>query len=149
MYAGQETTVRIGHWMKDWFQTGKGVCQSCILSPCLLQADVKNWLIWKDPDGGKDWSQEEKGTSEAKLVWMASLTWWTWVWVNSKSWWWTGKSGVLQSIGVANNRTRLSNLTELNFRWIPGISPMSILIRIPRKPSFVFSSCVMYVIRRG
>ena len=31
--------------------------------------------------------------------WIASLTWWTWVWVSSRSWWWTGKPGVLQSTG--------------------------------------------------
>ena len=31
--------------------------------------------------------------------WVASLTWWTWVWVNSGSWWWTGRPGVLQSMG--------------------------------------------------
>ena len=31
--------------------------------------------------------------------WMASPTWWTWVWVNSRSWWWTGRPGVLQSMG--------------------------------------------------
>ena len=31
-------------------------------------------------------------------AWMASLTWWTWVWVSSGSWWWTGKLGVLQCI---------------------------------------------------
>ena len=32
--------------------------------------------------------------------WMASLTQWTWVWVNSRSWWWTGRPGVLQSLGL-------------------------------------------------
>ena len=32
--------------------------------------------------------------------WMASLTWWTWVWVNSMSWWWAGRTGVLQSVGL-------------------------------------------------
>ena len=31
--------------------------------------------------------------------WMASLTWWTWVWASSGSWWWTGRPGVLQSMG--------------------------------------------------
>ena len=36
MYAGQEATVRTGHGTKDWFQTGKGVHQGCILSPCLF-----------------------------------------------------------------------------------------------------------------
>ena len=34
--AGQETTVRTGHGTTDWFQIGKGVCQDCILSPCLF-----------------------------------------------------------------------------------------------------------------
>ena len=34
----------------------------------LTQPDVKNWLIWKDPDAGKDWRQEEKGTIEDKMV---------------------------------------------------------------------------------
>ena len=36
LYAGQEGTVRTGHGRTDWFQIGKGVCQGCILSPCLF-----------------------------------------------------------------------------------------------------------------
>ena len=36
LYAGQEATVRTGHGITDWFQIGKGVCQGCILSPCLF-----------------------------------------------------------------------------------------------------------------
>ena len=36
LYAGQEAAVRTGHGTKDWFQIGKGVCQGCILSPCLF-----------------------------------------------------------------------------------------------------------------
>ena len=36
LYAGQKATVRTGHGTTDWFQVGKGVCQGCILSPCLL-----------------------------------------------------------------------------------------------------------------
>ena len=36
LYAGQEATVRTGHGTPDWFQIGKGVCQACILSPCLF-----------------------------------------------------------------------------------------------------------------
>ena len=36
LYAGQEATVRTGHGTSDWFQIGKGVCQGCILSPCLM-----------------------------------------------------------------------------------------------------------------
>ena len=36
LHAGQEATVRTGHGTMDWFQIGKGVCQGCILSPCLF-----------------------------------------------------------------------------------------------------------------
>ena len=36
LYAGQEATVRTGHGTTDWFQIAKGVCQGCILSPCLF-----------------------------------------------------------------------------------------------------------------
>ena len=36
LYAGQKATVRIGHGTTDWFQIGKGICQGCILSPCLF-----------------------------------------------------------------------------------------------------------------
>ena len=37
-------------------------------APILWPPDAKNWLIWKDPDAGKDWSQEEKGTTEDEIV---------------------------------------------------------------------------------
>ena len=36
LYAGQETTIRTEHGKTEWFQIGKGVCQGCILSPCLF-----------------------------------------------------------------------------------------------------------------
>ena len=36
MYAGQKATIRTGHGTTDWFQMGKGLCQVCILSPCLF-----------------------------------------------------------------------------------------------------------------
>ena len=53
--------------------------------------------------------------------WMASLTQWTWVWVNSGSWWWTGKPGELWFMGSKNQ----TQLTELNYH---------------------FSGCVVYLI---
>ena len=37
-------------------------------TPILWPPDVKSWLIWKDPDVGKDWRQEEKGTTEGEMV---------------------------------------------------------------------------------
>ena len=48
--------------------------------------------------------------------WMASLTWWTWVWVNSGSWWWTGRPGMLRFLGL--QRVRHDWATELN--WTDG-----------------------------
>jgi len=41
LYAGQESTVRNGHGKTDWFQIGKGVCQGCLLSPCLFNLYAK------------------------------------------------------------------------------------------------------------
>ena len=41
LHAGQEATVRTGHRTTDWFQIGKGVCQGCILSPCLFNLYAK------------------------------------------------------------------------------------------------------------
>ena len=71
------------------------------LWPILWPPDVKSWLIGKDPDAGKDWKQEEKGTTEDREWdgWMASLTQWTWVWANCGRQWRTEKPGVLQSTG--------------------------------------------------
>ena len=50
LYAGQEATVRTGHGTTDWFQIGKGVCQGCILSPCLfnLYAEYIMRNAWLD-----------------------------------------------------------------------------------------------------
>ena len=70
-------------------------------TPILWPPDVKNWLIGKDPDAGKDWRLKEKGTTDG---WMASLTQWTWVWVVFWSWWWAGKP-----------RVRHDWVTELNW----------------------------------
>ena len=41
LYAGQEASVKTGHGTTDWFQIGKGVCQGCILSPCLFHLYVE------------------------------------------------------------------------------------------------------------
>ena len=46
--------------------------------------------------------------------WMASPTWWTWVWASSGSWWWTGKPGVLQS--MESQRVRHDWATDLNWK---------------------------------
>ena len=66
-------------------------------APILWPSNVKSWLIGKDPDARKNWRQD--GLKRGWDGWMASQTLWTWVWVNSGSWWWTERPGVLQSMG--------------------------------------------------
>ena len=84
-------------------------------APILWPPDVESWLIGKDPDAGKDWRQEEKGTTEDEILQMASSTQWTWVWANSGRQWRTRKPGVLQSLG-SQSQTLLSNWTR---RFLP------------------------------
>ena len=54
LYAGQEATVRTGHGTTEWFQIRKGVCQGCILSPCLFSfyAEYINRNPWLDEAQG-------------------------------------------------------------------------------------------------
>ena len=84
-------------------------------APVLWPPDVKNWLIGIDPDAGKDWRWEEKGTTEDEMVgWYASLTWWTWVWARPGSWWWTDREAWHAAVhGVAKSQIWLSDWTEL------------------------------------
>ena len=57
-----------------------------------------------------------------RMRWLdASPTQWTWVWVNSGSWWWTGRPGVLRFMG-SQSQTRLSDWTELNLDFVPKAS---------------------------
>ena len=81
-------------------------------TPVLWTPRVKGWLIGKDSDAGRDWGQEEKGTTGWD-GWMASLTRWTWVWVNSGGWWWTGRCGVLRFMG--SQRVGHDWVTEMNW----------------------------------
>ena len=78
------------------------------VTPILWWPDVKrNWCWERLKAGGEGDDRRWDG-------WMTSLTRWTWVWVNSRSWWWTGRSGMLQSMG--SQRVRHDWAIELN--WI-------------------------------
>ena len=66
-------------------------------------------LMWRtDPDAGKYWRQEKRMTEDEMVGWYHQ---WTCVWVNSGSWWWTGRPSVLQSMG--SQRVRRNWVTEL------------------------------------
>ena len=78
--------------------------------------DLTHWKrIWC-------WERLKAGREGGYRGWdgcTASLTQWTWVWASFRSWWWTGKPGVLQSMGL-QSWTRLSNWTENIHKGFPG-----------------------------
>jgi len=77
----------------SWIFIGRTDAKAPILWPPDLRTDSseKNLMLGKI-EGRRRRGQRWDG-------WMSSLTQWTWVWVNSRSWWWTGKPGMLQSMG--------------------------------------------------
>ena len=84
-------------------------------TPVFWPPDVKSWLIWKDPDAGKYWGQEEKGTTEDEMAGWHH-------WLDGRESQWTLGVGDEQEAwhaaihGVSKSRTRLSDWTELNSR---------------------------------
>ena len=95
---------------QPWIFIGRTDAETSILWP----PDGKNWLIGKDPDAGNDIRSQIEGDDRGWHGWMALPTWWTWVWVSSSSWWWTGKPGVLQSLGLQ----RAGHDEQLNWIYI-------------------------------
>ena len=99
---------------QSWIFIGKTDAEA--EAPIIYPPDVKNWLIGKDPNAGKDWRKAGgEGDDRGWDGWMASPTQWTWVWVISGNWWWTGRPGVLQPLGL-QSRTWLSEWTELTIK---------------------------------
>ena len=99
-------------------------------TPILWPPDAKNWLTGKDPDAGKDWRQEEKGTTEEMVGWHY---WFNGrVWASSRSWWWTGRPGVQQSMRLQRVRPdwateQQSPLTEL-YPWTRYTASLKLII---------------------
>ena len=78
---------------QSWIFIGRTDAEAGTLK--LWPPAVNNWLIRKDPDTGKRLKAGGEGDSTGWDGCMASPTQWTWVWVNSGSWWCTGRPGVL------------------------------------------------------
>ena len=115
---------------QSWIFTGRTDAKA--ETPVLWPPDVKNWLIWKDLDAGKDWRWEEKGTTEDGLV----------GWLNGHEFEWTpgvgnGQGGWRAAVHeVVKSGTQLSNWTfnykeYINTLWVQNPNVIDKL-----KPSF-------------
>ena len=82
-------------------------------APIRWPPDAKTWLTGKRPWCGERLKAGGEGDDRGWDGWMASPTQWTWVWASSGSWWWTGKPGMLQSMG--SQRVRHNWATGLHF----------------------------------
>ena len=96
---------------QSWVFIGRSDAEA--QTPVLWPPHVKSWLIGKHPDAGRDLGVGGEGDDRGWDSWMASPTQWTWVWVNSGSWWWTERPGVLWFMGW--QRGRHAWATELNW----------------------------------
>ena len=121
------------HW-KDWFWSW---------SANTLATQCEEPVHWKRP-----WCWERlkvgEGDDRGWDGWMASPTWWTWVWVGPRSWWWTWKPGVLQSMGsqrIGHDWATELNRTEPLRRHVPILRKLYFGGSFPGGSSGKESSC--------
>ena len=97
------------HW-QDWcWRWNSNTLATWCETPILLATTDS---LEKTPKLGKIEGRRRRGQLRMRW-WMSQLTWWTWVWAHSRSWRWTGKPGVLQSMEL--QRVRHDWVTELNW----------------------------------
>ena len=108
----------------------KKISPGCSLEGLMLKLKLQYFATWCEEltNWKRPWCWEGlraggEGDDRGWDSWMASPTQWTWVCVNSRSWWWTGRPGVLQFMGsqrVRHNWATELNWTELNWPWLMG-----------------------------
>ena len=96
---------------KSWILTGRTDVEAG--NSNTLATWFEELTHWKRPWYWERLKVGGEGDDRGWDGWMVSLTQWTWVWVNSRSWWWIGRPGVLQSMG--SQRVRHDWLTEPNW----------------------------------
>ena len=101
-----------GH--QRWIFIGKTDAEAEV--PVLWPPDAKSWLIWKDPDAGKDWKQEEKGKTEDEMVGWHH-------WLNEHEFEQTLKDREAWHAGIKKRQTRLSDRIASDLWALPGAQP--------------------------
>ena len=94
----------LGFLWREWSWSWNS---STLATSCEELTNWKRLLCWEGSGTGGE------GANRVWDGWMASPTWWTWVWVNSRSWWWTGRPFMLQSSGL--QRVGQDWATELSY----------------------------------
>ena len=102
--SNQSILKEISPGWKEWCYSWNS---STLATSCEKLTHWKRLWCWEGLGAGGE------GDNRGWDGWMASPTWWTWVWMNSGSWWWTGRSGMLQFMGL--QRVRHNCATELNW----------------------------------
>ena len=104
----------------------KEISSGCSIERLMLKLKLQYFghLMQRADNWKRPWCWERlragrKGENRGWDGWMASATWWTWAWVNSGSWWWTGRRGVLQFMG--SQKVGHNWATELN--WTKSSQP--------------------------
>ena len=129
----------LGFLWKEWCWSWNS---STLATSCEELTHWKRLWCWEGLGIG------EEGDDRGWDGWMASLTRWTWVWVNSERWWWTGRPGVLQFMGsqrVGHDWSTELNWTELKCRvkrkfevlWEPRVEKNSFSMVVNCNPSWL------------
>ena len=105
----------ISHWAVEYLLLLSSSCNSNTLA-----TSCEELTHWKRPWCWEGLGAGGEGDDRGWDGWMASPTQWTWVWVNSGSWWWTGRPGVLRFMG--SQRVRHDWATELNWTDVLCVS---------------------------
>ena len=115
------------HW-KDWCWSWNS---NTLATWCEELTHLKRPWCWERLKAGE-------GDDRGWDGWMASLTQWTWVWIDSGSWWWTGRPGMLRSMG--SQRVRHNWATELNWidLWVLRFEAFCLFIYIFLCTTFFF-----------
>ena len=100
-------------------------------TPILLATSCEELTHWKRPWCWEGLGAGGEGDDRGWDGWMASPTWWAWVWVNFGSWWWTGRPGVLQFMG--SQRVGHDCVAELNWTDPADSTRVTRLLRAVRQ----------------